>query len=328
MYALARRNGARVPDGRPPPSISGGQRRRAVVFFPERLADALRPLVLRAPDDDARVVVAADFFAVDFFAVDFFTVDFFAADFRVPLVFGARVPEPADVRPADLFAPGFFAEDVFPVDERLLLFFAADFFAPDFLAEDFFAEDFFVDDFLADDFLANDFFAADFFAPAFRVVRFRPLFAAVSSPSAPPSCAFTVAHARDSASSSGTPRSRYDSSMCSAFRSCASISADVSPLGICFSGQSGWTFGSAGSKRRAAMLSSMSRRCSAVAVMYGNVVWHAHGSGAQRDAKFACKALCLRLDDQLLTPAPELPCGASAARTSRTSCDSSTGLAR
>ena len=44
--------------------------------------------------------------------------------------------------------------------------------------------------------------------------------------------AFTVAHARRSASRSGTPRSSYPSSMCSAWRFCLSVYALLSPRGI------------------------------------------------------------------------------------------------
>src|SRR5262245_44336205 len=48
----------------------------------------------------------------------------------------------------------------------------------------------------------------------------------------PPVVAFTVAQARRSASSSGTPRSSYPSSMCSAIRFCLSVYLDLSPRGI------------------------------------------------------------------------------------------------
>ena len=54
----------------------------------------------------------------------------------------------------------------------------------------------------------------------------------------PPSCLLTVAHARRSASSGGTPCFSYPSSMCSAFRFCLSVYVDLSPCDIAAS--RGW----------------------------------------------------------------------------------------
>src|SRR5438445_11902016 len=70
--------------------------------------------------------------------------------------------------------------------------------------------------------------------PPFRIGSW---FSPLSNPpppgfSPPPCTLFTVAHARRSASSSGSPRSSYPSSMCSAWRFCLSVYRRLSPRGI------------------------------------------------------------------------------------------------
>jgi hypothetical protein len=135
-------------------------------------------------------------------AVDFFTVDFFAGDLRaaeVRVVFFA-----VDLRvPAGLV-------DLRGLAARDVVFFAALFFAAALRAGDFLAgafralappADFFDAVLRAVDCLALDFFAADFLVAARRgCLALGPGFA-------PPSCLFTVAQARRSASSLDTPRS-------------------------------------------------------------------------------------------------------------------------
>jgi len=100
-------------------------------------------------------------------------------------------------------------------------FFATAFFAGAFFAAVALVVAFFVADFLAGAFLAA-FLLVAFFAP----LRALPL----RLP--PPSCLFTVAQAMRSAVPSLAPRSRSLSSMCSAWRFCFSVYADLSPRGM------------------------------------------------------------------------------------------------
>ncbi|MFC4728318.1 hypothetical protein [Coralloluteibacterium thermophilus] len=117
----------------------------------------------------------------------------------------------AEVPPEDDFA-AFFPDERLAEDLRDAAFFdavflAAGFFVVDVLAADFFAAVFFVVDVFAALFRALDFFAVDFFVAERPDEDVRAPLLPLPPALPPPSCLFTVAQARRSASSSGTPRS-------------------------------------------------------------------------------------------------------------------------